>query len=97
LWFFVESMPHKARNYLDAYLRSIDLGRADWYYAATCLNRGDLGLEMLAMVNRYYLPGTFNTGRFLVSDIGCVAGLAQSAASVNGVQTPFRQLRMGCR
>jgi hypothetical protein len=82
---------------LNAGYTVLEAGAADWtsrpqdlypwlvvgYYAATCLNRTDLALEMLAMVNRYYLPGTFNTGRFLISDIGYVAGIGQAAAGAN--------------
>ncbi len=52
------------------------------YYAASCLKRTDLALEMLGMVRKYYLPGSVNTGHFLVSEIGYVAGIEQAAASM---------------
>jgi hypothetical protein len=50
------------------------------YYAAACLNRADLAAEMVEMVRRYYLPGSVNTGRFLISEIGYVAGIETASA-----------------
>jgi hypothetical protein len=52
------------------------------YYAVACLNLGDLALDMLRMVRKYYLPGAVNTGRFLVSEIGYVQGIQLAAASI---------------
>lgn len=50
------------------------------YYAAAVRKDTSLALQMLAMARRYYLPGSVNTGRFTVADIGYVAGILSEAA-----------------
>jgi hypothetical protein len=66
------------------------------YYAALRQEQPSEALTMLSMVLQYYLPGLVNTGRLLVSEIGYVRGIMESAAALNSAQPAVRQLKAAC-
>ena len=49
------------------------------YYAALRQEQPAEALSMLSMVLQYYLPGSMNTGRLLISDIGYVRGIVAAS------------------
>jgi hypothetical protein len=45
------------------------------YYAALRQNNTNEAMAMLAMAQRFYLPGGVNTGHFAVCDLGYACGI----------------------